>query len=133
MIFNGCHCHLYKIGNVADSKRPLLIIPKVQLFLRVTRRSWQKLFAGKNFVKILVTAQTQLRSYSEQHRAFGNSNICNCIVKSLASVMSYLSHITHIPYSRMKLCLSNPTILLMTKKHRHFCKKYGLIIINDNN
>ena len=50
---------------------------EVQLRLRVTRRSWQKLFAGKNFVKILVTAQTQLRSYSEQQRAFGNSNICN--------------------------------------------------------
>ena len=47
--------------------------------LRVTRRRWQKLFAGKNFVKILVTAQTQLRSYSEQQRAFGNSNICNCV------------------------------------------------------
>ena len=30
-------------------------------------------------VKILVTAQTQLRSYSEQQRAFGNSNICNCV------------------------------------------------------
>ena len=51
---------------------------EVQLRLRVTRRSWQKLFAGKNFVKILVTAQTQLPSYSEQQRAFGNSNICNC-------------------------------------------------------
>ena len=50
---------------------------EVQLHLRVTRRSWQKLFAGKNFVKILVTVQTQLRSYSEQQRAFGNSNICN--------------------------------------------------------
>ena len=50
---------------------------KVQLRLRVTRRKWQKLFAGKNFVKILVTAQTQLRSHSEQQRAFGNSNICN--------------------------------------------------------
>ena len=39
------------IGDVANSKRPLLIIPKVQLRLRlrVTRRSWQKLFAGKNF------------------------------------------------------------------------------------
>ena len=60
-------------GDVANSKRPLLIIPKVQLRLRVTRRSSQKLFAGKNFVKILVTAQTQLRSYSEQQRAFGNS------------------------------------------------------------
>ena len=66
------------IGDVANSKRPLLIIPKVQLRLRVTRRSWQKLFAGKNFVKNLVTAQTQLRSYSEQQRVFGNSNICNC-------------------------------------------------------
>ena len=50
---------------------------EVQLHLRVTRRSWQKLFAGKNFVKILVTVQTQLRSYSEQQRALGNSNICN--------------------------------------------------------
>ena len=49
---------------------------EVQLRLRITRRSWQKLFAGKNFVNILVTAQTQLRSFSEQ-RAFGNSNICN--------------------------------------------------------
>ena len=54
------------------------LLAEVQLRLRVTRRSWQKLFAGKNFVKILVTAQTQLRSYSEQ-RAFGNSNICNCV------------------------------------------------------
>ena len=50
---------------------------EVQLRLRVTRRSWQKLFAGKNFVKILVTALMQLRSYSEQQRAFRNSNICN--------------------------------------------------------
>ena len=50
----------------------------MQLRLRVTRRSWQKLCAGKNFVKILVTAQKQLRSYSEQQSAFGNSNICNC-------------------------------------------------------
>ena len=50
---------------------------EVQLRLHVTRRSWQKLSAGKNFLKILVTAQTQLHSYSEQQRAFGNSNICN--------------------------------------------------------
>ena len=48
-----------------------------QLCLCVTRRSWQKLFAGKNFIKILVTMQMQLHSYSEQQRAFGNSNICN--------------------------------------------------------
>ena len=34
------------IGDVANSKRPLLIIAKVQLRLRVTR-SWQKSFAGK--------------------------------------------------------------------------------------
>ena len=77
----------FAIGNVANSKRPLSIIPKVQLRLRVTRKSatalarylqkLAKLFAGKNFVKNLVTAQTQLRSYSEQQRAFGNSNICN--------------------------------------------------------
>ena len=60
---------------------------KVQLRLRVTRRSWQKLFAGKNFVKILVTAQTQLRSYSEQQTAFGNSNICNCGKKKGAKLM----------------------------------------------
>ena len=51
---------------------------EVQLRLRVTRRNWKKLFAGKNFLTILVTVQTQLRSYSEQQRAFGNSNICNC-------------------------------------------------------
>ena len=37
-----------------------------------THRSWQKFFAGKN----LVTAQTQLRLYSKQQRAFGISNIC---------------------------------------------------------
>ena len=29
------------------------LLAEVQLRLRVTRRSWQKLFAGKNFVKIL--------------------------------------------------------------------------------
>ena len=51
---------------------------ELQLRLSVTCRSWQKLFAGKNFVINLVNAQTQLRSYSEQQRAFGNSNICNC-------------------------------------------------------
>ena len=56
---------------------------EVQLRLRVTRRSWQKLFAGKNFVKILVTAQKQLRSYSEQQWVFGNSNICNCLTSLL--------------------------------------------------
>ena len=65
---------------------------EVQLRLRVTRRSWQKLFAGKNFVKILVTAQTQLRSYSEQQRAFGNSNICNCVVVPIYRLLSVASH-----------------------------------------
>ena len=77
---------LNPIGDVANSKRcwssrkcncACELPAEVQLRLRVTRRSWQKLFAGKNFVKILVTAQTQLRSFSEQQRAFGNSNICN--------------------------------------------------------
>ena len=76
-------------GDVANSKGPLLIIPKVQLRLRVTRRSWQKLFAGKNFVTILVTAQTQLRSYSEQQSAFGNSNICNCVCLVLTLLNIY--------------------------------------------
>ena len=77
-----------QIGDVTNSKRPFcwssrkcncacVLLAEVQLRLRITRRSWQKFFAGKNFVKILVTAQTQLRSYSEQQRAFGNSNICN--------------------------------------------------------
>ena len=49
------------IRDVANFKCPLLIIAKVQLRLRITffftRRSLQKVFAGKN----LVTAQTQLR------------------------------------------------------------------------
>ena len=61
---------------------------EVQLRLRVTRRSWQKLFAGKNFIKILVTAQTQLRSYSEQQRAFGNSNICNWLTQIFSNYRS---------------------------------------------
>ena len=77
--------------DVANSKRPLLIIPNVQLRLRVTRRSVTALArylqkfncacalpaeVGKSFllVKNLVTAQTQLRLYSEQQRAFGISN-----------------------------------------------------------
>ena len=37
------------IGDVANSKCPLLIITKVQLRLRITRRSWQKFFVGKKF------------------------------------------------------------------------------------
>ena len=70
---------------------------EVQLRLRVTRRSWQKLFADKNFVKILVTAQTQLRSYSEQQRAFGNSNICNCSNFWITGFVSFeCSHVTNI-------------------------------------
>ena len=87
------------IGDIAYSKRPLLIIPKVQLRLRVTHRSatalahylqkLAKLFVGKNFVKILVTAQMQLRSYSEQQRAFGNSNICNWISGALFSILCF--------------------------------------------
>ena len=47
------------------------------------------LFAGKNFVKILVTAQTQVRSYSEQQRAFGNSNIFNSGNLCLAEEAEY--------------------------------------------
>ena len=62
----------FPTGDVANSKRPLLIILKVQLRLLVTCRSAtalarypQKL--GKVFcgLKKLVTAQTQLRLYSE--------------------------------------------------------------------
>ena len=67
---------------------------EVQLRLHVTRRSWQKLFAGKNFVKILVTAQTQLRSYSEQQRAFGNSNICNCVVLPYCTLLHRNCNVT---------------------------------------
>ena len=70
---------------------------EVQLRLRVTRRSWQKLFAGKNFVKLLVTAQTQLRSYSEQQRAFGKSNICNWRWRATKSFPP--------PLSKTDLCL----------------------------
>ena len=54
---------------------PLLIIAKVQLlFYNVPAE------VGKSFlqVKNLVTAQTQLRLYSEQQRVFGSSNICYC-------------------------------------------------------
>ena len=71
---------------------------EVQLRLRGTRRSWQKLFAGKNFVKILVTAQTQLRSYSEQQRAFGNSNICN--LKSLVITLTLVKRVHQGSYQR---------------------------------
>ena len=91
--YTGC---VSPIGDVANSKHPLLTSRKcncacalpaeVQLRLRDTRRSWQKLFVGKNFAKSLVTAQTQLRSYSEQQRAFGNSNICNCIAENFLGV-----------------------------------------------
>ena len=48
------------IGDVANSKRPLVIIPKVQLRLRVTRRSAtafarypQKL--AKNFLRVKIS------------------------------------------------------------------------------
>ena len=75
---------------------------EVQLRLRVTRRSWQKLFAGKNFVKILVTAQTQLRSYSEQQRAFGNSNICNCVALPHCTLLQRICNVTALR-CRMKV------------------------------
>ena len=72
------------IGDVANSKSPLLIIMEVQLRLRVTRRILtvlacypQKLAKVFLRVKNLVTAQAQLHLYSEQQRAFGISNICN--------------------------------------------------------
>ena len=74
---------VHTIGDVANSKRPPLIIPKVQLCLRVTRRSATALVRypqkfGKKilWVKNLVTAQMQLCLYSEQQRVFGVSNIC---------------------------------------------------------
>ena len=55
----------------------MLLIPNAHpdsatALVRFTRRSWQEFFAGKNSV----TAQTQLRLYSEQQRAFGISDIC---------------------------------------------------------
>ena len=76
---------------------------EVQLRLCVTRRSWQKLFAGKNFVKKMVTAQTQLRSHNEQQRAFGNSNICKIIV----FLWMYLSKFhTDSEYSKKKIEIS---------------------------
>ena len=84
------------VGDVANSKCPLLVILKVQLRLCVTCRSATALArypqkcnytcslpteVRKSFlqVKNLVTAQTQLRLYSEQQRAFGISNICYSI------------------------------------------------------
>ena len=48
---------------------------EVQLRLRITRRSWQKLFAGKNFGDCADAAAF----IQWQQRAFGNSNICNCL------------------------------------------------------
>ena len=66
------------IGDVANSRRPLLIIAKVQLSLRVLPVKVRRrcffffFFAGKT----LGTAQTQFHLYSEQQRAFGISNIC---------------------------------------------------------
>ena len=88
---------------------------EVQLRLRVTRRSWQKLFAGKNFVKILVTAQTQLRSYSEQQRAFGNSNICNCVINMIDFLIVDLERVKYYRPNRKTLkMLSN------SSKYRNF-------------
>ena len=105
---------------------------EVQLRLRVTRRSWQKLFAGKNFVKnLVVTAHTQLRSYSEQQRAFGNSNICN-----YASFSAHLAVFdVNAPIIGMVYGLSyslpqnqktyfNHTYLLITYLW-YFCKEVG--------
>ena len=68
------------VGDIANSKRPLLIMAKEQLRLRapahycpfLPAEVGKRFFAGKN----LVTAQTQLRLYSELQRAFGISNIC---------------------------------------------------------
>ena len=63
-----------------NSKRPLLIIRKVQLRLRTA--AYYCLFlpaeVGKSFFacKNLVTAQTQLPLYSEQQSACGISSIC---------------------------------------------------------
>ena len=82
---------------------------EVQLLLHVTYTSCQKLFSGKNLVKILVTAQTQLHSCSEQQRTFGNSNICNSIYIMLLFIFFFffkiLADMTLIhlgPYSQKR-------------------------------
>ena len=63
-------CTEVTIGDVANSKRPLLIIAKAQLCLHVPPHycSFLPAEVGKSFlqVKILATAQTQWRLYSEQ-------------------------------------------------------------------
>ena len=76
------------IGDVANSKRPLLIIAKVQLRLRVPAHYCflfflpaevgKSFFAGEN----LVTAQTHLHLYIREPRAFGISNICYSLLGS---------------------------------------------------
>ena len=72
--------HYMPIGDVANSKRPLLIILKVELCLCALAHycSFLPADVGKSFFagKNLVAAQTQLRLYSEQQRAFEMSNIC---------------------------------------------------------
>ena len=105
---------------------------EVQLRLRVTRRSWQKLFAGKNCVKILVTAQTQLRSYSEQQRAFGNRNICNCYVIRRQCVMVQWS-----PWFHLSTLLQWPAtwrqIIVFPKQYNFFwthAKEMQLVTVN---
>ena len=80
------------------------------------RRSWQKLFAGKNFVKILVTAQTQLHSYSEQQRAFvATSAFCNWLLMGRS-----ISRINPRGKEEDKIdslsCMRLPTQLLGLKK-----------------
>ena len=89
--------------DVANSKRPLLIITKVQLHLHAPAHycsflpaAISRFFADEN----LVTANTQLRLYSEQQRAFRISNICYYYI--ISSIYRTFTYLYYVPGSVLK-------------------------------
>ena len=107
---------------------------EVHLRLCVTHRSWQKLFTGKIFVKMLVTVQTQLRSYSEQQRAFGNSIICNWdsfiwVCNSRAVISEYKTTRVFFPITTLQSLQCVTTILTHIFNACQICKLVQFITL----
>ena len=100
-------CCLSSIGDVANSKCPLLSW-KCKCVCTFYPKKLAKVFSffvGKN----LVTAQTQLRLNSEQQRAFGIGNICNCNASSWNTVPSFLVRVYFlIIQTAIQACLKAP-------------------------
>ena len=84
-----------RIADVAISKRPLLFTVWTQLHLQSHQNAY-KIFTRKQFLPTFAgNAQAQLHFWDDQQRAFGISNISNCVVCWVLCLICIISDTCH--------------------------------------